>query len=182
MQQTQLIGLTVLLLGCAIAVQPSWASPFDGQWRINLQETDKLTVQFKEGSGGLKGAGITTSVTIGGLPLPSRYRQSAMSDLAPKDPEVLLCTDMQITVKDKQVALQYDNTKAEVLRKGDYRGRTSKWSKKKIEQRYKTPERSVRKTWQVRDDGRLLVSVKINPRGDKARTYNRVFDRVDTNG
>ena len=40
------------------------------------------------------------------------------------------------------------------------------------------PERTVTKTWTMRDDGRLLVAVKINPRNDSARTFKRVFDRV----
>ena len=168
----------LLLLTPLLAPWPALASsPFDGLWEINLEETDKVSVEFKEG-GGLKGAGINTSVSVMGLPLPSRYRQSPMSELAAKDPEVLLCTQMNIAVTDKRIQLKYDSDDSETLRKGEYRGRFSKWSKKRIEQRYKTPERSVRKTWTLRDDGRLLVAVKINPRGDQARTYNRVFDRI----
>ena len=69
----------------------------------------------------------------------------------------------------------------ETLRKGHYRGRDTEISKKRIRQKYETGERKVTKTWSMRDDGRLFVSVKINPKGDKARTYNRVFDRVVAN-
>lgn len=156
-------------------------SPFDGSWRINLDETDKVNVKFEEGSG-MQGNGINTTVSVMGLPLPSRYRQSAMSSLPAKDPSVLVCTDMFIAISEKKVNLTYDEGEKESLTKGEYRGRVSKWSKKKIEQKYKTPERSVRKTWSLRDDGRLLVAVKINPRGDKARTYNRVFDRINEPG
>ncbi len=152
-------------------------SAFSGHWRINLEETDKVAVKFKEGSG-MKGGGLKPTVSVMGLPLPSSYRQGPMSNLPAKDPQVLTCTNMSINVADKKVALEYDAADTETLVKGDYRGRTTKWSKKKIEQKYKTPERSVKKTWSMRDDGRLMVSVKINPRGDKARTYNRVFDRI----
>ncbi len=153
------------------------ASPLEGHWRINLEETDKVAVKFKEGSG-VSGGNFKPSISVMGLPLPKSYRQSPMSNLAAKDPKVLRCTDMQIAVDKKNIALIYDSADKEKLVKGEYRGRTSKWSKKKIEQKYKTSERSVRKTWTLRDDGRLMVSVKLNPRGDKARTYNRVFDRV----
>ena len=170
---------SALLILLFLPVLAMAQSPFDGLWEINLEETDKVSVEFKEG-GGLKGAGINTSVSVMGLPLPSRYRQTPMSQLAAKDPEVLVCTQMRIAVTDKRVQLDYDSNDQETLRKGEYRGRFSKWSKKRIEQKYKTPERSVRKTWALRDDGRLQVSVKINPRGDQARTYNRVFDRIDT--
>ena len=55
-------------------------------------------------------------------------------------------------------------------------GRTSKWSKSKIQQKYKTTDRKVTKTWTMRDDGRIFVSVKLNPKGEKARVFNRVFE------
>jgi len=157
---------------------PAWAeSPFAGNWRINLEETDKVAVKFKEGSG-MMGNKLRTTGSVMGLPLPSRYKQSAMSSLPAKDPQVLTCTDMGIELSTDRIALRYDRDGKETLRKGEYRGRKSSWSKTKIEQKYKTPERRVRKTWSVRDDGRLFVSVKINPTNDRARTYNRVFDRV----
>jgi len=152
-------------------------SQFRGTWRINLQETDKVAVKFKEGSG-MMGNKLRTTGSVMGLPLPSRYRQSAMSNLPAKDPQVLTCSNMSIELEGDKVALRYDADGKETLRKGEYRGRTSSWSKTKIEQKYKTPERRVKKTWSLRDDGRLFVSVKINPTNDRARTYNRVFDRV----
>lgn len=169
----QIILLLALLTPFAFAT----ASPLEGHWRINLEETDKVAVKFKEGSG-MSGNNFKPSISVMGLPMPRSYRQSPMSNLAAKDPKVLRCTDMQIAIEKKKVELTYDNADSERLVKGEHRGRTSKWSKNKLEQRYKTPERSVRKTWTLRDDGRLMVSVKLNPRGDKARTYNRVFDRV----
>lgn len=173
-----ILALPILIALVAAPLATAAASPLDGHWRINLEETDKVAVKFKEG-GGMSGGNFKPSISVMGLPLPKSYRQSAMSNLSAKDPKVLRCTDMQISVDKKNVALTYDHADEEELVKGEHRGRTSKWSKKKIEQKYKTPERSVRKTWTLRDDGRLLVSVKLNPRGDKARTYNRVFDRVE---
>ncbi|XOV83881.1 MAG: hypothetical protein ACFHXK_01955 [bacterium] len=173
-----LTALPILAALFAASVATAATSPLDGHWRINLEETDKVAVKYKDGSG-MSGGNFKPNISVMGLPLPRSYRQSPMSNLAAKDPKVLRCTDMQIAVDKKDVVLTYDNADKEKLVKGEHRGRTSKWSKKKIEQRYKTPERSVNKTWTLRDDGRLLVSVKLNPRGDKARTYNRVFDRVE---
>ncbi|GIR64028.1 MAG: hypothetical protein CM15mP68_6940 [Pseudomonadota bacterium] len=54
------------------------------------------------------------------------------------------------------------------LRAGHYRGRDSKWSRKKIEQKYKTSERKVSKKWSVRKDGRLLVEVSIKYKSQEA--------------
>lgn len=170
-----------ILLLCAslvFSVQAKSESPsFSGDWRINLEETDKVAVKYKDGSG-MKGGNFKPTISVMGLPLPSSMRQGPMSGLRAKDPQVLTCTDMRIAIEEEQVALVYDGSGDENLKKGSYRGRTAKWNKKKIEQKYKTSERSVKKTWTLRADGRLLVSVKINPRGDSARTFNRVFDRV----
>ena len=165
--------IVLIMLALPVAAE----SQFSGAWRINLEETDKVAVKFKEGSG-MMGNKLRATGSVMGLPLPSRYRQSAMSNLPAKDPQVLTCTNMSIDPQGDRIALRYDGDGKEILRKGEYRGRTSTWSKTKIEQKYKTPERRVRKTWSLRDDGRLFVSVKINPTDDRARTYNRVFDRV----
>jgi len=170
--------IIIFILGLALGSQ-SWAeSKFPGQWRINLGETDKVSVKYEEGSGIQGGGRFTPTVSVMGLPMPKTYKQGPMSRLSSKDPHVLRCTNMVIQVEKKKVALVYDDSEKETLVKGDYRGRTAKWSRSKIEQSYKTTERSVRKTWTLRPDGRLEVAVKIKPRGDKARTYNRVFDRV----
>lgn len=168
----------ILVLLTTLALPVIADSRLAGNWQINLTETDKVTVEFKKGSGVKTSKLRGISVSVMGLPLPSSYRQSAMSSLPPKDPQVLLCTTMSIDVTDKKINLKYDADGKESLIKGHYRGRDTKISKRKIEQKYKTPERSVTKTWRLRDDGRLLVSVKIKYRGDKAQVYNRVFDRV----
>jgi hypothetical protein len=168
----------ILVLLTTLALPVIADSRMAGEWQINLTETDKVTVEFKKGSGVKTSKLRGVSVSVMGLPLPSSYRQSAMSSLPPKDPQVLLCTTMGIDVTEKKINLKYDEDGKESLIKGHYRGRDTKISKRKVEQKYKTPERTVTKTWRLRDDGRLLVSVKIKYRGDKAQVYNRVFDRV----
>ncbi len=166
-----------LLLLSLFAINAYGASPFEGAWRINYEETDKVAVKYKDGSG-MKGSNFKPQVTIMGMPLPGQSRPRSNSRLSAKNPKVLRCTTMDITVDGKQIDLDYDAEGKETLRKGHYRGRDTEITKKRIRQKYETGERKVTKTWSMRDDGRLFVSVKINPKGDKARTYNRVFDRV----
>ncbi len=178
MGYTRFVVLSLTLLSMSAV----WAeSPFDGKWRINHEETDKVAIKYKDGSG-VQGNGsrIKPTIDVGlGLPLPQRIKQPPMSTLAASDPDVLRCTTMEIASAGKKIRLDYDQAKKETLVKGDYRGRTTSINKKRIQQKYKTTERRVTKTWSIREDGRLLVSVKINPSNDKARTYNRVFDRVE---
>ncbi|MEM7001564.1 MAG: hypothetical protein AAF529_12325 [Pseudomonadota bacterium] len=180
MQTFKLIGFlaTVLTINAHAA-----ESPFAGHWKVNLEETDKVTETFEEGSGAGRAKILQNSrISVSGLPMPTlRTRVPPMSGMSPKNPDVLLCTYMSVDVKsNKAIDLTYDGgTKKEKLRKGHYRGRDTVWSKKKIEQKYKTPDRKVTKTWTLRPDGRLLVAVKLNPPKDKSRTFKRVFDRVD---
>ena len=153
----------------------------DGQWQLNLTESDKVAIKYEEGSGtGRRNILQNGTVSINGLPLPTiMIRQGPASGLPAKNPEVLLCNIMEIGADGDRLTLTYDNDEKEKMRRGDYRGRTTKWDKKGLKQSYKTPERKVTKSWAIRDDGRLLVEVKIDPRGDRARTYRRVFDRVE---
>ncbi len=169
-----------LLITAVLSGHAAAASRFDGEWRVNLEETDKVAVKYNDGSGVQGNSGrLKPTVDIGlGLPLPQRIKQPPMSDLAPNDPDVLRCTTMVITTTGNRVRLDYDQAEKETLVKGDYRGRSTSISKKQIQQKYKTTERKVTKTWSIREDGRMLVSVKLNPNKDKSRTYNRVFDRV----
>ena len=167
--------LVITLLLTAGFVQA--ASPFDGRWAINYEETDKVAVRYKDGSG-MGGNNFKPQITIMGMPLPGQSRPRGNSALAAKSPKVLRCTTMEIAVDGDRVDMDYDAEGKETLRKGHYRGRDTRMSKREIRQKYETHERKVTKTWTMRSDGRLFVSVKINPKGDKSRTYNRVFDRV----
>jgi hypothetical protein len=172
--------LFALLVGLIVLLPPlvHGQSGFNGTWRINLEETDKVSVDFEEGSG-IQGRNLgRTSVSVMGLPLPSRAKAAPMSGLPAKDPAVLVCSEMQLNMDGNRVKLVYDSGARETLRRGEYRGRNTIITQQKIEQKYKTTERSVTKSWTLRDDGRLLVAVRIKYQGDKARTYSRVFDRA----
>lgn len=176
----KLLISTLLVLSSSVAYAKDL--PFDGYWKLNLEESEKVSETFEEGSGiGKRKLFQNVSVSVGGLPLPSRTRVGPKSGLSPKNPEVLVCTEMQIDITDNRVNLNYDQGVEEQLRRGHYRGRDTEWSKRKIQQKYKTPDRKVTKTWTMRKDGRLLVEVKLNPPKDRAQTFRRVFDRVDPN-
>ncbi len=177
--QARLTVILALLLSSAAYAEAPSRSPFNGTWEINYEETDKVAVKYKDGSG-MKGHNFgRPQVTVMGLPLPGTGRRAAAPGLAGKDPKVLRCATMVIAVDDRNVVLDYDGEETETMRKGDYRGRKTKVSNKLISQKYKSTSRTVTKSWSIRPDGRLLVSVKLNPKNDKARTYNRVFDRVE---
>ena len=172
--------IVALTLSFFAVAAPANDFALEGRWQLNLEESDKIAVTYKEGSGtGRRNLLQRGTVSISGLPLPSLGgRIPSQSNLAPKNPAVLVCNVMAIETNGNRLTLIYDDSDREIMRKGDYRGRTSEWNDKGIRQSYKTPDRKVTKTWSMRKDGRLLVEVKLNPPKDRARTYKRVFDIV----
>ncbi|MXW51007.1 MAG: hypothetical protein F4X81_12695 [Gammaproteobacteria bacterium] len=67
---------------------------------------------------------------------------------------------------------------SEELRPGAYRGMRSQWSRRKLTSNYESTTRKVKRSLEVGRDGRLLMSVTINPRKGKTLRYKRVFDRA----
>ena len=174
--------LSFLILAGSLIAQPSWARDkvpdFVGQWTINNELTDAIAPEFKD-SDLFSGFGNgSVSVSVMGIPLPGGGQRQASSGGALKDPDVLSCREMRIEQHGDGLQMTYEGVGSELLRPGDYRGRQSSWSRKRISQRYKSTSRKVSKKWEVRRDGRLLVTVVINPKNDKKRTYKRVFDPV----
>ena len=128
-----------------------------------------------------------TQISVMGIPLPGGggNARSGHSPLTAKQPEILRCKTMTISAEQNRIELFYPDLdpleQKETVRAGHYRGRDSKWSQKRLQQKYKTSERSVSKKWSVRKDGRLLVEVAIKHKKAKKQTFRRVFDRVTSN-
>jgi hypothetical protein len=158
------------------------AASFAGAWVLNLEETDLLREELDEKPTLIQGPG-RVQVSVMGLPIPTgRSKLSSQSPLSATDPAVLRSKTLAITIKADTVLMQYSELSGtdakEIVRRGHYRGRDSKWSTKKITQKYKTTERKVTKTWSIRSDKRLLAVVTIKNPGSKKRTFSRVFDRA----
>ena len=101
-----------------------------------------------------------------------------MSQLTAQNPMVLICSEMIISIKSSdQIHISYTGLGEEILRKGEYRGRKTKWSAKSIKQTYKPTERRVIKAWSLNKHGQLLVEVKIKPNESKQFVTSLVFNR-----
>ena len=171
--------IAVMSLALVASVAAEGPPDFAGSWRINHEESESLAVKYDDSSW-FDGLGaMSANATVGGVPIPLPGGQEAASGATPsKDPGVLKCLEMDIEQIGEELHLTYRAVGGEKMRAGHYRGRNTKWSNKQLTQKYESTERKVKKTWNLRSDGRLLVTVKINPKNDKARTYRRVFDRI----
>ena len=178
-------ALALFLLLCAATTNVAANQPpvYSGTWVLNQAETELLRDDLDEKTLKIPTAG-RAQISVVGIPLPGGggSTRSGHSPLTAKQPEILRCKTMTISEGDNQIELFYPDLdpleQREIVRAGHFRGRDSKWNRKRLQQKYKTSERRVSKKWSVRKDGRLLIEVAIKHKKAKKQTFRRVFDRV----
>ena len=150
---------------------------YEGTWHINREATEALKEPYKENSR-RRNSRFNTQMSLGGLPMPRSGGQRPMSQLIAQNPMVLRCSEMSIKFETpNEIRIVYEDLGQEILRRGDYRGRKTKWSIRGIKQAYNTTERRVTKNWSINKKGQLLVEVKIKPKESKQFITRAVFDR-----
>ena len=171
--------VALLLLTLALPGHADKPPSFLGDWVINQELTAELAPKLNEPKGLPTLGGGRAQVSVMGIPIPTggRARRSSNGPRA-QDPGVLACNEMRIETEADQILMTYKGVGSEKLKSGEYRGRKTKWTRNNLVQTYKTTERKVTKKWEMRKDGRLLVTVTLNPKGDKKRKFKRVFDRA----
>ncbi|MXY04952.1 MAG: hypothetical protein F4220_04745 [Gammaproteobacteria bacterium] len=150
-----------------------------GAWTLNVERTqaiapDNSTSRWWEGLGG----NFSTSVSVGGIPVPTGSPGPAPELGTPGPPQMLRCQAFTIKKLDDGLLITYQGVGSEELRPGAYRGMRSQWSRRKLTSNYESTTRKVKRSLEVGRDGRLLMSVTINPRKGKTLRYKRVFDRA----
>ncbi len=172
-----LFVIAIVSLFVATFVNAKTFKEYEGQWEINSEATEALIEPYKDNSN-RKRSRFRSQMSVGGIPMPRSGGQRAMSQLTAQNPMVLRSSEMAITFKeDGEIHISYIGLGEEILRKGEYRGRKTKWSAKGIKQTYKTTERRVTKIWSLNKQGQLLVEVKIKPNQSKQFVTRVVFDR-----
>jgi len=173
-----MVGTSIL---CACASLPSGEPPSElyGPWVLNSELTREAQPEGKASGGGTGGFG-RPQVTVGGLPVPGPGSGGtpAISGNA-RDPGVLRCGRLEIEPVGEEVRLNYVGVDTEQLRAGDDQGRVTRWTRASLYSVYETTQRRVSQDFELRDDGRLLVTVKVNPNQGPTVTTKRVFERPD---
>lgn len=179
LMRTLVLVLTLLFTSLTLAAGRE--SAITGTWVINHALTEEIAPDFDKGSlfDGLGGGQV--SVSVMGMPVPRNEPAQRTSIGSPRDPDVLSCLEMILQEKGGRMVATYQEVGEEEFIRGEFRGRTSNWSHKSLVQNYKTTERKVSKTYEIRSDGRMLVTVVVKPKKDKKRVYKRVFERPTGN-
>lgn len=171
------IGLCLLSL-LPFATAKDDGSALEGTWIINHDLTEEVQPEFKNSGLFDNLGGGRMQVSVMGVPVPTSEAQPRASIGTPRDPDVLSCLEMILHDRGDTFLATYQEVGEEEFIKGNFRGREASWNRKSLRQFYKTTERKVTKTYEIRSDGRLLVTVTIKPNKDKKRVFKRVFERA----
>ncbi len=166
---------------CALFSLAAWGGELDlvGAWALNVERTeavqpDNSNSHWWEGLGG----NFSTSVSVGGIPVPTGSPGPEPEIGSPGPPQMLRCQAFTVERLDDSLLLTYQGVGSEELRPGAYRGMRSQWSRRKLTSNYESTTRKVKRSLEVQRDGTLLMSVTINPRKGKTLRYKRIFDRT----
>ena len=174
MRQALRIAALVALIqaaGAVAAAPPEWLL---GEWTLNSELTHELQPKQKDGGGGGLG-GATVSIGGVGVPLPGSSGPAPAGSA--RDPRVLRCDAMTVSMEGDNVHFVYRGSGEETMKPGNDQGRKTSWSRTKLTQKYTTTSRTVTKTYHLDENDRLMVRVKLNPKGAKSATHVRVFER-----
>jgi len=155
------------------------AEGLDGHWRLNEALTRELQPPQKGSTSSTSGFG-QPMVVVGGMPVPLPGTSSPQAGIGgpSPDPMVMRTVELSVTSAGEELLLDFAGVGRERLRRGNVQGLKSRWNERKLTTSYETTTRKVSQTWEVDRNGRLLVTVKLNPDHGKTQTHKRVFDRV----
>lgn len=168
------LGLVVTMLaGAAPAASPGVI----GSWTLNNELTREVQPEGKE-THRFGNSSVRPTISVGGMPIPTGGSPQGEYSSAPtRDPKVLSCAQLGIEHVGDDIHLTYIGVGSETLTPGNVQGTRTSFSQRKLTSRYQTTTRKVSKTFELRNDGRLLVTVKLNPNQGATVVHKRVFDR-----
>ena len=109
---------------------------------------------------------------------PFCYPQPVSNNRQPH-PKVLQCRAMTIELVSDEIHFNFVGIGKEQLKLGKVHGTKTTFRPRKLTSRYQTTRRKVKKTYALTKEGRLHVTVKINPNEGKTVIHQRIFDRAN---
>jgi hypothetical protein len=176
------LALAALLATLMAADVHAAESHLTGRWMLNHELTREVQPD-DPAQRDLLGNLPRTSVSVGGIPLPRTGGDELPRAGSGRDPTVLHSASLAISeADDDRLRLVYDGGQSDTLERGNDQGLVSRWSARKLTTRYQTTSRTVSQVYELRRDGTLLVTVKLNPKQGPTLVHKRVFERGDAAG
>jgi len=174
---SRLIAVFVIaLLGVAAAQADDRA--LTGRWKLSPELTRAEQPEGPETRKGLFSRMPRTSVSVGGVPLPGGGNGLPQVAGNPQDPDVLRAPELVIEPVGDDLQLTFVGVGSTTLERGNDRGLVSRWDRDRLTSRDETTSRKVSQEYEVRRDGTLLVTVKLNPNQGATTIHKRVFEKV----
>ena len=147
-----------------------------GMWVLNADASQELV---KKKTGGGVG-GLSSSISVGGIgiPLPGGGQAPASSGAKLKDPDILFCQELEISVVDDVVVVSYLGLGEDQMKPGKHQGKKVRWTGSKLSEHYETSSRKVDKKFQLTAPDQMKVTVKLNPQQGSTRQYIKIFNRA----
>ncbi|MEQ8860582.1 MAG: hypothetical protein RIC56_18225 [Pseudomonadales bacterium] len=170
------LALSLMLLATTTA-----AAELTGRWLLNQELTTAEQPDGPTVRKGLFSRMPQTTVSVGGIPLPGSGGSGLPSVAGnPQDPKVLRAAEFSIEPQGETLHLSYVGVGSETLKRGNDQGLISRWDRRRLSTRYETTSRKVSQEFTLRKDGRLLVTVKLDPNQGATTVHKRVFDPADS--
>lgn len=170
---------TLLTLLALVTITPSAAAAgLSGRWLLNHELTNAEQPDGPEIRKGLFSRMPRTSVSVGGVPLPGTGSGGGLPSVSgsAQEPKVLRATELTIEPLGDALHVSYAQVGSDTLKRGNDQGLVSRWNDRRLSTRYETTSRKVSQEFEVRRDGRLLVTVKLDPNEGATVIHKRVFD------
>lgn len=169
------LAISLFCLAFAIPAVAEDDPAFVGQWVLNAELSEEK--QPKKKSGG--GSGFRPSVSIGGIYVPVPGGGDSGGGTPIKTPDAVYAKQITIARLDaKTVVVKYHKLGVDTYVAGNVQGTKTRWSDDKLTSSYKATSASVNESFEVEDDGRLHITIKVNPKSGSTRTFKRVFERA----
>ncbi|MBV1905114.1 MAG: hypothetical protein KUG75_03485 [Pseudomonadales bacterium] len=166
--------------GSAFAKSDKTPVGLAGEWVLDEHKTRQIQPAAKKSSIFSKFR-TSTNVSVGGIPLPkSSTAKVPDSRGKSKDPDVLFCKGMAISVEEETIRIDYDGLGAKTYVIGHYRGRRTSYNKKQMKTWYESTSRKVSQTYNMDGRDKMIVTITLAPNSGPKNIVKKAFTRKTT--
>ena len=171
------IGITYLGVAGNTALAKAANPELPGVWKLDVEASKAIQPKQKK-PGLFSGISKSTSVSIGGIPIP-KSSTSKVPEVKGRsnDPDVLFCTGMTFSADDKSVRIDYDGLGAKTFTIGKFRGRKTTYNGKIMNTSYESTSRKVSQKYVLDGPDKIIATIVLNPNSGPKTTIKKVFNR-----
>lgn len=164
----------------SIAMAKSAKPGLPGVWILDVEASKAIQPKQKK-PGFFSNLGKSTSVSIGGIPLPKSNKTKPPETRGrSRDPDILFCTSMTFAADERSVRIDYDGLGAKTFTIGKYRGRKTSYNGNIMSTSYESTSRKVSQKYVLDGPDRIIATIVLNPNSGAKSIIKKVFNRSTT--